>query len=94
VIEVETYRNEGPLWPCGCLVGNPACRCGADTEQAGRTEWGIRYRDGHVEALHVFTDGPHVPHHTADVGAELVSRLDGGDWTPDQLPTPKETPTP
>ena len=27
---VETYPNEGPLWPCGCLVGDPNCRCGTD----------------------------------------------------------------
>lgn len=23
----EWYPNEGPLWPCGCLVGDPACHC-------------------------------------------------------------------
>lgn len=23
----EMFPNEGPLWPCGCLMGDPACRC-------------------------------------------------------------------
>jgi hypothetical protein len=26
-METETYRNEGPLWPCGCLMGSPYCDC-------------------------------------------------------------------
>lgn len=21
------YPNEGPLWPCGCLMGEPNCAC-------------------------------------------------------------------
>jgi hypothetical protein len=29
-MESEMARNEGPLWPCGCLVGNPDCRCDVD----------------------------------------------------------------
>jgi hypothetical protein len=34
MFETETFRNEGPLWPCGCLVGNPYCRCGVDDPAA------------------------------------------------------------
>lgn len=40
MFEAETFANEGPLWPCGCIMGNPACRCGAESPTPA--EWARR----------------------------------------------------
>jgi hypothetical protein len=28
---MSMYPNEGPLWPCSCLVGSPYCDCPMNT---------------------------------------------------------------
>lgn len=49
------YRNEGPLWPCGCLMGSPYCECPGETvgdmAEAVEASGGEMVIDGYVVRL-------------------------------------------
>lgn len=45
-----SYPNEGPLWPCGCLVGDPACQCPLDVLDEPRNTGAVPSADGDIRA--------------------------------------------
>jgi hypothetical protein len=48
----EMYPNEGPLWPCGCLMGSPYCTCpGPDVPEGPAISDPTAARDHAIEQI-------------------------------------------